>query len=166
MEPFLVYNLELEFEYKFHQWHLQTLLWTKHSSSGDKFNYTSIVNRMKVSGNSGQYISHTLIFYIIMELHHIICHSKINRKQHFTYCYDWYCELHMKKCMGFVYLWIQKGSSYAVRTFLSQCFSWHIGAETKWPIFCWWHIQMHVFGWKLLHFDLNFTEVCCWGSDW
>ena len=42
----------------------------------------------------------------------------------------------------------------------------HTGAETKWSPFHRWHIEMHFLGWKLLYFDLNFTEICSPGFNW
>ena len=37
---------------------------------------------------------------------------------------------------------------------------WHIEAETIWPPFCRWHIQMQIVEWKYMNFDWNFTEIC------
>ena len=36
---------------------------------------------------------------------------------------------------------------------------WHIEAETKWPIFRKWHIQVHFREWKYRSYDQYFTEL-------
>ena len=38
--------------------------------------------------------------------------------------------------------------------------------STKWPPFCRRHFQMHFHEWKVLNFDLNFTEIRSWRSNW
>ena len=42
----------------------------------------------------------------------------------------------------------------------------NIEAETKWPPFCRWYIQMHFLEWKCSHFNWNFTDVSSLGSNY
>ena len=45
---------------------------------------------------------------------------------------------------------------------LPQCVNTISKGWTKWPTLRRWHFLE----WEVLHFDSNFTLVCCWGSNW
>ena len=63
-------------------------------------------------------------------------------------------------------------ASYSILSTLDYLFnlkhniSWHTEAKTKWPPFCRHDFQLNFLVWKCGYFDLNFTEICSFLSNW
>ena len=70
--------------------------------------------------------------------------------------FTWHVFPHTIKCDVFD---IEHGEAWTNRKIFSGEF-YHIGAETKLPLFSRRHFQTHFLEWTFLYFDQNFIEIC------